>query len=156
MGLKTEDGIDLPPLGGRLLISPQGRRPGVLFSALKIADPDTCLVICSDISADSTRDAANTAGFKGHIEQIKLEDPIGGFNEIEKAAEHAKDYLSYTDEIVANMTGGTTLMGIIVQQLVEEAQKLDRPVQRFVLIDRRLPEQQDQDPFVQSDCHWLD
>ena len=155
-GLKTEDGIDLPPLGGRLLISPQGRRPGVLFSALKIANPDTCLVICSDISADSTRDAANTAGFKGHIEQIKLDDPIGGFNEIQKVAEHAKSYLLYTDEIVANMTGGTTLMGIIVQQMVEEAQKLDRPVQRFVLIDRRFPEQQDQDPFVQSDYHWLD
>ena len=155
-GLKTEDGIDLPPLGGRLLISPQGRRPGVLFSALKIADPDTCLVICSDISADSTRDAANTAGFKGHIEQIKLEDPIGGFNEIEKAAEHAKGYLLYADEVIANITGGSTLMGVIVQQLVEEAQKLDRPMNRFALIDRRPTEKQDTDPFVESDYHWLD
>ena len=37
------------------------------------------------------------------------------------------------------MTGGTTLMGLIVQRLVEEAQKLDRTVRRFALIDRRLP-----------------
>lgn len=155
-GLKTTDGIDLPPLGGRLLISPQGRRPSVLFSALKIANPDTCLVICSDISADSTLDAANAAGFKGHIEQIKLDDPIGGFNEIGKVTEHAKSYLSYANEVSANITGGSTLMGVIVQQLVEEAQKLDRPVKRFALIDRRSTQEQDTVPFVESESHWLD
>ncbi len=155
-GLKATDGIDLPPLGGRLLISPQGRRPGVLFSALKIANPDTCLVICSDISADSTRDAANAAGFKGQIEQIKLDDPIGGFNEIEKVAEHAKGYLLYADEVIANITGGSTLMGVIVQHLVEESQKLNRSMRRFALIDRRSTQEQDTVPFVESESHWLD
>ena len=47
-------------------------------------------------------------------------------------------------------------MGLIVQRLAEEAQKLDRPVRRFALIDRRPPAQQDNEPFVQGDCHWLD
>ena len=155
-GLKTEDSITLPPLGGRLLISPQGLRPGVLFSALKVADPDTCLVICSDISADSTRDAAREAGFKGHIEQIKLEDPLGGFSEIDIVAESAHDYLSYADEVRANITGGTTLMGVIVQRLVEDAQELSRPVRRFALIDRRPQEEQDSDPFEVGEPHWLD
>ena len=87
---------------------------------------------------------------------IELVDPHGGFDEITKAVDQVRPYLLEADEVVANMTGGTTLMGIIVQQLVEEAQKLDRPVRRFVLIDRRPPARQDQDPFVQSDCHWLD
>ena len=155
-GLNATSGIDLPPLGGRLLISPQGRRPGVLFSALKVADPDTCLVICSDISADSTRDAAREAGFKGHIEQIKLEDPLGGFSEIDIVAESAHDYLSYADEVRANITGGTTLMGVIVQRLVEDAQELNRPVRRFALIDRRPQEEQDSDPFKVGESHWLD
>ena len=155
-GLKTAGGIDLPPLGGRLLISPQGRRPGVLFSALKVADPDTCLVICSDISADSTRDAAREAGFKGHIEQIKLEDPLGGFSEIDIVAESAHDYLSYADEVRANITGGTTLMGVIIQRLVEDVQELNRPVRRFALIDRRPQEEQDRDPFKVGEPHWLD
>ena len=155
-GLKTQDGIALPPLGGRLLISPQGRRPGVLFSALKVADPDTCLVICSDISIESTRDAAREAGFKGHIEQIKLADPLGGFSEIDIVVESAHDYLSYADEIKANITGGTTLMGVIVQRLVEDAQELSRPVRRFALIDRRSQEEQDNDPFVVGESHWLD
>ena len=155
-GLKATGKIDLPPLGGRLLISPQGRRPGVLFSALKVADPDTCLVICSDISADSTRDAACEAGFKGHIEQIKLEDPLGGFSEIDIVAESAHGYLSYADEVRANITGGTTLMGVIVQRLVEDAQELSRPVRRFALIDRRQQEEQNSDPFQKSESYWLD
>ena len=151
---------ELPPLGGghgKLLISPQGTRPGVLFSALKVTHPaDTCMVICSSASVDSITDAAGHADFAGGITPIELDDPRGGFSEIKKAVDQARRHLLEADEIVANMTGGTTLMGIIVQQLVEEAQNLDRPVRRFVLIDRRSPEQQDQDPFVQSDCHWLD
>ena len=155
-GLKGKSGINLPPLGGRLLLAPQGRRPGVLFSALKVAQPDTCLVICSKTSASMMPDAAKHADFKGHIEQIELADPLGGFAEIDEVAERAHGYLSHADEVVANMTGGSTLMGVIVQRLVEDAQKLDRPVKRFALIDRRSTEEQDSDPFVESDCHWLD
>jgi CRISPR-associated Csx2 family protein len=151
--------IDLPQLGGgsgRLLLSPQGTRPGVLFSALKVAEPDTCLVICSGASAGSIPVAAEQTEFKGHMKQIELADPHGGFDEIDKAAKQARRDLLDADEVLANMTGGTTLMGLIVQRLVEEAQKLDRTVRRFALIDRRLPVEQDSDPFVQSDCHWLD
>ena len=151
---------ELPPLGGsrgKLLISPQGTRPGVLFSALKVTHlANTCMVVCSSASVSSIDDAAKQAAFSGCIEAIKLVDPHGGFDEIAEAVNQARHHLLEADEVVANMTGGTTLMGIIVQQLVEEAQKLDRPVRRFTLIDRRSPEDQDLDPFVQSDCHWLD
>ena len=154
-----EGRTELPALGGgkgKLLISPQGMRKGVLFSALNKAQPDTCLVICSATSADTILEAAKHAGFKGHIEQIELTDPIGGFNEINAIAKLAHSYLLYADEVIANMTGGSTLMGVIVQRLVEDAQKLDRPVKRFALIDRRSTEEQDSNPFVQGDSHWLD
>lgn len=151
---------ELPPLGGshgKLLISPQGTRPGVLFSALKVTYPaDTCMVICSSASVGSITDAASHAAFAGSITPIELDDPHGGFDEIAKAVDQVRCHLLEADEVVANMTGGTTLMGIIVQQLVEEAQKLDRPVRRLVLIDHRSPDDQDRDPFVQSDYHWLD
>ncbi len=155
-GLKEKGGINLPPLGGRLLISPQGGRPGVLFSALNVAQPDVCLVICSEESASRIPEAAKEACFKGHIERIKLTDPLGGFAEIDVVAERAQGYLFYADEVIANLTGGSTLMGVIVQRLVEEAQKLDRPVKRFALIDRRTTKEQDSNPFVQGDSHWLD
>ncbi len=155
-GLKEKGEISLPPLGGRLLISPQGGRPGVLFSALNVAQPDVCLVICSEESASRIPEAAKEARFKGHIERIKLTDPLGGFDEIDAVAKCAQGYLSYADEVIANITGGSTLMGVIVQRLVEDAQKLDRPVKRFALIDRRTTEEQDSNPFVLGDSHWLD
>ena len=151
--------VNLPSLGGdggRLLLSPQGMRPGVLFSALNVVQPDTCLVICSAISADTIPEAAEHVGFDGYIAQIELVDPLGGFDEIDALAERAHPYLLSADEVIANMTGGSTLMGLIVQRLVEEAQKLDRPVKRFALIDRRPPAEQDSNPFVQGDSHWLD
>ena len=151
---------ELPSLGGgkgKLVISPQGTRPGVLFSALKVAHfANTCLVVCSSISAGSITDAAKHAAFGGDIEQIELTDPRGGFNEINTAVDQARRCLLEADEVVVNMTGGTTLMGIIVQRLAEEAQKLDRPVRRFVLIDRRTPAEQDKDPYVESKSQWLD
>ena len=128
----------------------------MLFSALKVAEPDTCLVICSTASASSITDAAKHAGFSGRIEQIDLTDPYGGFDEIDDAAEQAHPHLLNADEVVANMTGGTTLMGLVIQRLVEEAQRLDRPVRRFALIDRRPPADQDSEPFVQGEDHWLD
>ncbi len=151
--------IDLPVLGsggGRLLLSPQGTKPGVLFSALKVAQPDTCLVICSATSKSSIGEASEHAGFQGSIEQIELTDPHGDFNKIKAFVEQARCHLLNAYEVVANVTGGTTLMGLIVQRLVEEAQKLDRPVRRFALIDRRPPAEQDRDPFVQGEHHWLD
>ena len=154
-----KDCIDRPLLGGgggKLLISPQGTRPGALFSALKVAEVDTCLVICSDASAISVPEAAKHAGFAGCVHQIQMADPQGGFNEIDEITKQARQSILRADEVVANMTGGTTLMGIVVQRLVEGAQKLDRPVRRFVLIDRRSPDEQASNPFVEGDSCWLD
>ena len=150
--------IGVPPLGGgkgKLLLSPQGTRPGVLFSALKVAEPGTCLVICSADSASGICKTAKKAGFCGDPDQIILTDPHGGFSEIKTVVEQARSHLLEADEIAANMTGGTTLMGLIIQRLVEEAQKLGRPVRRFALIDRRSPDEQDRDPYVKGDHHWL-
>ena len=153
------DKISLPLLGGgggKLLISPQGSKPGVLFSALRVAEPGSCLVICSDASANSIDEATRHAAFEGPRKPIRLDDPQGGFGEFNSAVAQARDWLLEADEVVANMTGGTTLMGLIVQRLAEEAQRLDRPLRRFALIDRRPPADQNDNPFVESECHWLD
>ena len=154
-----EGDIGMPLLGGgggKLLISPQGTRPGALFSALKVAEPDSCLVLCSAISASGVCDAIEHANFTGSIHQIQMDDPQGGFSEIDEIIKQARHYLLYADEVVANMTGGTTLMGIVVQRLVEKAQGLDRSVKRFVLIDRRPSNEQEINPFVEGDSCWLD
>jgi len=156
--------VDLPELGGgagRLLISPQGNRPGVFFSALRTAQaagqpPQRCIVICSKQSAETVPEAARHAGYDGPCELLVLGDPFGGFAEIEPFVDRARRWLLEADTVLANLTGGTTLMGIVVQRLVEAAGKLDRPVRRFALIDRRPPADQDAEPYVQSEHFWLD
>jgi len=142
--------------GGRLLISPQGSRPGVLYSALKARESDRCLVVCSPQSSASVEEAADRATFTGKIDKLVVRDAFSGFGEISDLLKTARAALLQADKITANVTGGTTLMGIIVQRLVEEAQKLDRPVLRLALIDRRPPAAQESAPYVASEVCWLD
>jgi hypothetical protein len=47
-------------------------------------------------------------------------------------------------------------MGVVAEDLAQEARKLARPARRFALIDRRDPEEQRRDPFVEGDILWLD
>ena len=85
-----------------------------------------------------------------------MAEPHGGYAEIAQAVAQAREELLHADAVVANMTGGTTLMGRVVQQMTEEACKLDRDVRRFALVDRRPPAEQDNNPFVQGEAYWLD
>lgn len=151
--------LGIPTLGGgegTLLISPVGTRPGVLYSALKIAPPARALVLCSRESEPWAEAAVRQAGFDGPLERIVVGDPHGGFEEISRVCAQAEKSLLGADEIVANLTGGTTLLGLLVQQLVERGSRLSRPTRRFALIDRRSPRDQDTDPWVESEAYWLD
>ncbi len=149
----------LPQLGGgkgRLLMTPVGNRHGVLFSAIRITQPDRCLAVCSEQSRPKIDDAIRHADFEGSLEILVVADAFSGFDEIPHLVNSAAPWLLEADSIQANLTGGTTLMGIVVQQLVEKAKQFARPTRRLVLVDRRPPDQQDSDPFVLSDHHWLD
>jgi hypothetical protein len=144
-----------------LLVSPIGERPGVLFSAIKRASgqglhPDFCLVICSQRSETAVPDALSRAGFHGEHRSLRLEDPYAGKDERRKLIEESRQYLASADDVSVNITGGTTLMGVVAEDLAQEARKLARPARRFALIDRRDPEEQRRDPFVEGDILWLD
>jgi CRISPR-associated DxTHG motif protein len=157
--LAARGDLVLPDLGGGggcLLISPQGSRPGVLYSALKCTSPHRCLVICSPLSESKVEEAAAKAAFSGRLERLIIQDAFSGFDELEGLVKQARKWLFDADGIVANLTGGTTLMGIGVQKLVETAERMDRPARRFALIDRRPSAEQEENPYVASDVHWLD
>lgn len=144
-----------------VLVSPIGERPGVLFSAIKRASdeglpPDFCLVICSQKSETAVLDALSRAGFHGEHCSLRLDDPYAGKDERRKLIEKSRQYLTSADDVSVNITGGTTLMGVIAEDLAQEARKLARPVRRFALIDRRPTEEQKQNPFVEGDLLWLD
>ncbi|QDT31137.1 TM1812 family CRISPR-associated protein [Thalassoglobus polymorphus] len=153
---------DLPALGGshgNLLLTALGTTPGVLFSALKNAPGVTrCIVICSEQSRLTIESAAGEAGFSGKIKPIQMADPHGGYPEEEKMSFEAesKRWLLESDSVLVNLTGGTTLMGMAVQNLADAARSLNRDCRRFVLVDRRPPDQQRSHPFEKGEVRWLD
>ncbi len=154
--------LTVPEFGGghgRLLITALGTTPGVLYSALSNAgDVLRCLIVCSEQSQPSVAEAAKQAGFQGECKPLVISDPHGGYTEDEQQRfrAEASRWLLESDEILVNLTGGTTLMGMAVQHLMDRGRDLDRPYFRFVLIDRRPPEQQRADPYVKGEVRWLD
>ena len=150
--------------GDRVLVSPVGRRPGVLFSAVQAVreagqggDPSLCLVICSRETETIIAEAFERADFAGAWEPAVLEDPLGGGRaEIERVVKAARGYFIGVDEVFVNVTGGTTLMGLAAEAMAGEARSLACPVRRFGLIDRRSPSQQDSEPYQAGEPFWLD
>jgi hypothetical protein len=154
--------LTVPEFGGghgRLLITALGTTPGVLYSALRNAsDVVRCLIICTEQSQPSISEATKQAGFQGECKALVISDPHGGYTEDEQRRfrAEASRWLLESDEILVNLTGGTTLMGMAVQHLMDRGRDLNRPCIRFVLIDRRPPEQQRVDPYVKGEVRWLD
>jgi hypothetical protein len=142
---------------GRLLICSIGLTPGVLYSALAHVKPDRALVICSNDSAVAIEEAVNKAETPVEITRLPMNDPYTGIDELAPLVEAASTWLFEADGIHANLTGGTTLMGVVVSRLVQRAEReYRRPVREFVLIDKRLPEQQREDPWRLGDINYLD
>ena len=149
--------------GGKILVSPIGQRPGVLFSALHACradshgqDPHLSLVICSPETKDMITDALQRAEYAGEVEPYLLGDAFGGSCEVEGLAQAARRRIFGASEVLVNVTGGTTLMGLAAETLADEARALACPVRRFGLIDRRPPSEQDADPYRAGEPFWLD
>lgn len=117
--------------------------------------PARCLVICSSETEGLAADAAARAGFGGELEMLRV-DAYGGRPEIERVVAELRRSLFTAERVVVNVTGGTTLMGLVAEAIAAEARKLARPVRRFGLIDRRPPKEQDLDPYQVGEPFWLD
>ncbi len=147
--------------GRRVLVSPVGMRPGVLFSALRACkdeagEPDLCLAICSHDTEATVQDAAHAADFAGAIKTILLEDPYGGVREIRQQAKAVRTHFVGAGEVFVNVTGGTTLMGLVAEAVASAAHRLACPVRRFGLIDRRPTAEQEKDPWQAGEPFWID
>lgn len=145
----------------RILLSPIGNRPGVLFSAIQTCrgaggDPTMCLVLCSEQSAAGIEEACTRAGYEGAVELLRLEDPYGGLAETDRIVKAARPWFLGASDLLVNITGGTTLMGLVAERLASEARNLATPVRRFGLIDRRSLEAQVADPYQAGEPIWLD
>lgn len=151
--------------GGRVLISPMGKSPGVLFSAVKACQTEgiseeitKCLVICSRETEGYIEDALRRAGYDARVETLRLEDAFGGGrDEIEHLVQAAQKHLIGATEVVVNVTGGTTFMGLVVEAIgLAAARRFACPTRRFGLIDRRSQAEQIADPYQAGEAFWLD
>jgi hypothetical protein len=87
---------------------------------------------------------------------VRLDDPFAGVEELGRRIEEATPHLRRAGEVLVNVTGGTTLMGVLVERIAGKARRLKRPVHRFALVDRRPPDAQAADPYQAGDVCWLD
>ncbi|MFH0944261.1 MAG: TM1812 family CRISPR-associated protein [Planctomycetota bacterium] len=149
--------LDLPAGGGTWLVTPLGRQPGVLFSALRIARPDRCIVIASDETLPQIDEAVRRANFTGAVDRLAFQDPHLGFgSEQMTIARQIGSQIALADDVVVNVTGGTTLMCLTAEKVAAAAETNGRKVRRLVLVDRRSEQEKVDDPWVESKCKWLD
>ena len=161
----------VPATDKRVLVSPVGMTPGVLLTALEacrsdddIGEPSLCIIVCSNESKAMVDEALRTHGkYEGEIHTLIFQDPQGGVSELDRVTGSAHHLLEDAQEAVVNVTGGTTLMGVAVEKIASNAQKIARNspgsrsrVRRIGLIDRRPREQQESDPYVVGDVIWID
>ena len=150
--------------GGRVLVSPIGKRPGVLFSAVHACrtdgdggEPALCLAVCSGESQGMVAEALQRAGYAGIVEPLVFDDAVGGGRrEVERLVRTARPHFIGAGDVVVNVTGGTTLMGLATEALATAARDLACPVRRFGLIDRRPPSKQESEPYRAGEPFWLD
>lgn len=144
-----------------LLVSPVGEQPGVLFSALSglrrhgVGCADV-LAICSPATERHVAEALARAGWQGQPHLARLNNPFAGIDERPGLFSQAMEPLARAGSVYVNITGGTTLMGLLAEELAGKARLLAKPVRRFGLIDRRPSEEQRTNPWVEGELLWLD
>ncbi len=148
-------GLSLDVVGGvqhdRLIVSPLGNTPGVLYSTLRTCDPlpterDVCLVITSQEAGERMDEALEQAAFPGT--RLVFKDPFAGPDEREPLLEQARDFILGARETHVNMTGGTTLMGLLSDEIARKAREYQRLATRFALVDKRSHRDQCDNPYV--------
>ncbi|MHC1595186.1 MAG: TIGR02221 family CRISPR-associated protein [Methanotrichaceae archaeon] len=138
--------------GGTLFISPLGLHPGFLYTALsKLRNsPHVCLVVASEDSAVHLEEIKNRSGYEGELNSLIM-DPHHGFEDIAKLVQRSKEILLGADEVMCNITGGTTTLQYAVIQLAKMAEKLGRKVNWIAVVDERDSEEQNAEPYVLGD-----
>lgn len=151
--------LDVPGTVGRVLVTPLGRLPGAFHTALAHAGPvDRCLFISSPDTAGLVPEVLERSSHrpKPDATTLVLHDPFRDLEAARALTAQARPHLAQAEELVLNLTGGTTLMGLAVEWMGEEARRLGRRVRRLVVLDLRPREEQEREPYVLGEAVWLE
>ena len=153
--------VDAPSLPGgqhgTLLVVPIGMSPGVLFTALKKVNPKVLLLIGSDESLSLSADSIKKAEWLGRVEKHVVLDPYAGVDELKLLRDNAtiKNLVCNASELVGVLTGGTTLLGLMVERVLSLGSRL-LPSRQIFLVDRRPITDQKLDPYQEGEIYDID
>ncbi|MGC8628242.1 MAG: CRISPR-associated DxTHG motif protein [Acidimicrobiales bacterium] len=121
-----------------LLVSPLGKSPGVLVSALALCEPRPDAVLCV-VSEETRGDAERICQEAGYttsdVSLLSFRDARSGVRELEALVRQSRHELALAGCVRVNLTGGTTLLGLLAQRAAKEAKDLCVPVRSFVLLE---------------------
>jgi hypothetical protein len=145
---------------GRMLLTPLGTSPGQLYTAILRVEPEILFVLTSERALPGLREALQAAdrldllpvelGGSEPNHVFIMADPYAGYLEWRKIDKDPRWSVvaPYSERIVCNVTGGTTVLWWCANALADSAYRLGVPVQKIAVVDRRSHDDQQQDPFV--------
>lgn len=156
--LSTEVRFGQSTGSGTWLVTPLGLSPGVLYSALTHVKPNGVLVVTSTEAEIRIEEALSRSACED-IQSVtyKMKDPFYGFSEASEilSAEMMVSLLA-SEEVVVNITGGTTAMQYVVERLADKCRRIGIKVRTIALVDKRPVEQQRNDPWQRGEVYELD
>ncbi|WP_066636002.1 TIGR02221 family CRISPR-associated protein [Desulfolucanica intricata] len=137
----------------KVLITPLGMSPGLLYTALSHIKPDLTVVLTSREGKAHLEEITARAGYRGKIEVVEISDPFAGYSELPGVIEKVTAYLKMLPlhRIYINLAGGTTLLQYMTTRIagleVENCEKLTT----VAMIDRRPAREQQETPYVKGE-----
>ena len=135
----------------KILLTPLGTSPGVLYTLIKRLNPDRVIVITSKKGEEKLPEICEKAGFDhNNIKAYLFDDPYTGFEEIAGVIKRMiSDFpVDITSRITVNLAGGTSFLQYVTGEFSEvlESKKLD--VTKVFAVDRRDFALQKAEPYV--------
>jgi hypothetical protein len=143
--------MEVAPLREKVLITPLGTSPGVLYTLLKQTNPDRVIAITSKKGEDKIEEICDKAKFeKEKITTLIFNDPFTGFDEINNIKQQFDEIQKPLDlsEIIINLAGGTSFLQYVVTELVKKLEKQNYTVTKVFAVDRRDISEQKANPYV--------
>ena len=139
----------------KILLSPLGLSPGLLYSAIMLIKPEKVLILTSEAAQACLPEIFARCSYRGEYETIIVDDPFLAFDQwIRIEPVIAKVF--ETDEVWVNITGGTTALQHLVQKAAGKLACGGNLVHIVALVDRRGVVEQKANPFEVGEMVMLE
>lgn len=134
----------------KVLVTPLGMSPGLLYTALLQIKPEQVVVVTSAQGKGQLDAVLKKAAFEGVVKVIEVKDPFTAYNEVSLVKEFLIHYLEQLPQchLYINLTGGTTLLQHMISRLDEVSPENCSQVTMVAMVDRRPSDEQKENPYV--------